>query len=352
MKTRIRILSTFAALATAMVALAGCAGSAGAAASEPQLRLGYFANVTHAPALIGVSQGLFAHELGGTRFEGRVFSAGPTVIEALTAGAIDAAYVGPNPAINTFIQSAGASGRIIAGAATGGAALVVRDGIDSADDLDGAVLASPQLGNTQDVALRRWLADQGLRTTTTGQGEARVTPTANPQTLTLFRSGDVDGAWLPEPWASRLVIEAGAHVLVDERELWADGVFPTTVLLVREDYAHEHPELVDDLLRGHLAALRWIDTHPDELPAAVNESLTKINGAGLDEAVLSRALAQVEFTDDPHAETFRTLMADGIAVGTQKPGSIEGLFDLSALNRARAAVGDAPLDDAGLGVRR
>src|SRR4051812_15336048 len=191
--------------------MAGCASAAGstpdptttAAAAEDdltELRLGYFANVTHAPALVGLEEGLFADALGDVDVTTQVFNAGPAAIEALTAGAIDATYIGPNPSINTFIQSAGQSARIVAGAATGGAALVVRDGIDSAADLKGTTLATPQLGNTQDVALRSWLADQGYKTDTAGGGDVSITPTENAQTLTLFQQGDIDGAWLPEPW--------------------------------------------------------------------------------------------------------------------------------------------------------
>jgi NitT/TauT family transport system substrate-binding protein len=187
-----------------------------------ELKLGYFGNVTHAPALVGIKEGFLAEALGSTALSTETFNAGPAAIEALNAGAIDAAYIGPNPAINSFVKSQGESVRIIAGAAAGGAQLVVKPEITSAAELKGKTLASPQLGGTQDVALRAWLADQGYKTNVDGSGDVAINPTENAQTLKLFQDGKLDGAWLPEPWASRLVLQAGAKVLVDEKDLW-DG---------------------------------------------------------------------------------------------------------------------------------
>ncbi len=346
----IRTTAALTILGVTAAMLAGCqAASAQQHGETDQLRLGYFANLTHAPALVGVEEGLFEDALGDVELQTQVFNAGPAAIEALSAGAIDAAYVGPSPALNTFIQSGGQSAVIVAGAASGGAALVVRDGIDDPADLDGATLATPQLGNTQDVALRSWLADEGFETSTSGGGDVSITPTENAQTLSLFQAGDVDGAWLPEPWASRLVIDAGAHVLVDERDLWPDGEFPTTVLLVRAEFAAQHPDAVEKLLEGHLASLEWIETHRAGLGSAINAALDEATGKTLSEPVLDRALESVSFGADPHASAFEELVADGIAAGTQKQGSIDGLFDLAALNRLLEEAGAQPVDDAGLG---
>ncbi|WP_454115650.1 ABC transporter substrate-binding protein [Microbacterium lacticum] len=333
--------------------LTGCAPASGSEAEEvTEVRLGYFANVTHAPALVGLSEGLFQDALGDAVLQTEVFNAGPAAIEALSAGAIDATYIGPNPAINTFIQSGGASARIIAGATSGGAALVVRDGIDTPDDLAGTTIATPQLGNTQDVALRRWLADQGYATSVAGEGEVSVTPTENAQTQTLFQDGEIDGAWLPEPWVSRLVVEAGAHVLVDEADLWPDGDFPTTVLLVRAEFADQHPEVVAELLKGHIAAVNWLDENADEAPSVINAALDDATGKPLDDEVLARALENVTFTVDPAAATFETLVDHGLAAGTQKKGSIDGLFDLSALNVLLEKAGAETVSAAGLGADR
>lgn len=346
-------LTALGALVMGAVALSavGCAPSAAEAGDEKvsELRLGYFANVTHAPALVGDSEGLFDEALGDIDVETTIFNAGPAAIEALSAGAIDAAYIGPSPAINTFIQSGGASATIVAGATSGGASLVVRDGIDSPADLEGANLATPQLGNTQDVALRSWLADEGFETSTTGAGEVAITPTDNAQTLALFQRGEVDGAWLPEPWASRLVLEEGAHVLVDEADLWPDGEFPTTVLLVRAEFAQQHPEIVDDLLAGHVAAIAWLSDHAAEAPAVINEALQDATGKALPDDVLARALSEVTFSVDPHADAFPTLVANGVEAGTQKDGSIDGLFDLRALNAQLSDAGADPVSAANLG---
>jgi len=346
----IRNATTITTLGLVAMMMAGCTSAAGSP-PEPvtELRLGYFANVTHAPALVGLEEGLFDEALGDVEVTTSVFNAGPAAIEALSAGAIDATYIGPNPSINTFIQSGGESAHIVAGAATGGAALVVRDGIDTAADLEGTTIATPQLGNTQDVALRSWLAGEGFETDTSGGGDVNITPTENAQTLTLFQQGELDGAWLPEPWVSRLILDAGAHVLVDEADLWEDGEFPTTVLLVRAAFLEQHPDVVEDLLEGHVAAVQWIADNPEDAPTVINDALEAESGKRLDDAVITRALEYVTFSVDPHADTFETLVANGLEAGTQKDGSIAGLFDLRLLNAILADDGAEPVSAAGLG---
>ena len=350
---KIRTATALTTLGLVAAMMAGCASAAaepgGDAAPVSELRLGYFANVTHAPALVGLEEGLFADALGDVEVTTQVFNAGPAAIEALSAGAIDATYIGPNPSINTFIQSGGESARIIAGAATGGAALVVRDGIDDPADLAGTTIATPQLGNTQDVAARVWLADEGFQTDTSGGGDVQITPTENAQTLTLFQDGQLDGAWLPEPWVSRLIVDAGAHVLQDEADLWEDGQFPTTVLLVRKEFLDEHPDVVADLLEGHAAAVQWIADNPADAPAVINGAIEEETGKPLADAVITRALEHVSFSVDPHADTFETLVDNGIAAGTQKEGSIDGLFDLTLLNQLLEEAGEEPISAAGLG---
>src|SRR3954469_18786747 len=216
-----RALAVLAAVPLA-IGLAACGGTSAAddsasGGAPSELRLGYFANVTHAAALIGVQQGFFADQLGNTKLTTQVFNAGPDEVEALFGGGLDAAYIGPSLTINAYGQSNGDAIRIIAGAASGGAQLVVRDGIASASDLKGKTLASPQLGNTQDVALRTWLTSKGLENSVTGGGDVTITPTANSDIPTLFDAGKLDGAWVPEPYASTLVLSHGAKVLVDER---------------------------------------------------------------------------------------------------------------------------------------
>ncbi|MEP6481135.1 MAG: ABC transporter substrate-binding protein [Rhodoglobus sp.] len=344
---------TAAAISLVSIAvLSGCSstGDAGAAASPAkELRLGYFANLTHAPALIGLDKGLFADALGDTRITTQLFSAGPAAIEALSAGALDAAFIGPSPAINSYIKSKGQSLVVVAGAATGGAALVVRNGITTAADLKGTTLASPQLGNTQDVALRSWLADKGYKTSTTGGGDVTITPTENADTLKLFAAGKLDGAWLPEPWVSRLVVEGGAHVLVDEASLWPDGAFPTTVLVVNKSFLAAHPQAVSELVTGEVAAVTWLNDNPSDAAAAINDKLTADTGKGLDPKVIERALGTIAFSPDPQAQTFPTLIAHAVSAGTGTDGDISGLFDLSLLNAVLKAKGATTVSAHGLG---
>ena len=203
-----------------------------------------------------MEEGLFADALGDASLETFTFNAGTEASEALLSESIDATFIGPNPAINAFAKSDGAV-TLVAGTTSGGASLVVAQDIDSPDDLAGKTLATPSLGNTQDVALRAWLADQGYETDETGGGDVTITPQENADTLTTFQAGDIQGAWVPEPWATRLVDEGGGKVLVDESDLWTDtdGQFVTTHLLVRTDYLEEHPANVKALIEGLLDAI-------------------------------------------------------------------------------------------------
>lgn len=346
-----RLLGVAAAIA---LLAAACSATADDADPEPtgparELRLGYFANVTHAPALVGVATGAFEEALGETELTTQVFNAGPAAIEALNAGAVDAAFLGPSPAINGFVQSEGESLRIVAGAAAGGAQLVVRPGVDEPADLESGIVASPQLGGTQDVALRTWLTANGLENTLSGRGDVTVTPTENAQTLQLFRDGDIDGAWVPEPWASRLVLEAGGEVLVDERDLWPDGEFLTTHLVVATSFLERHPETVAALIAGELEALDWVAEHPEEAKALVNDEIEAATTRRLADDVLDRAFTNVTFTADPLAGTLEQLLADGVAAGTTRPASLEGIYDLRLLNAALAERERPPVSAAGLG---
>lgn len=331
---------------------APAADAAPAGNPAAELKLGYFGNVTHAPALVGVSRGFIADELGSTKLSTQVFNAGPAAIEALNAGAIDATYIGPNPAINSFVKSQGESVNIIAGAAAGGAQLVVKPQINSPADLRGRTLASPQLGGTQDVALRAWLSSQGYRTNVDGSGDVAINPTENAQTLKLFQDGKLDGAWLPEPWASRLVLTAGAKVLVDEKDLWdgslsgKPGEFPTTILIVNQKFASDHPDTVKALLKGHVKSVEWLNAAPaGEKATAINAALKEAAGAELKADVIDRSLKNIVFTVDPLAGTYQKLLADGVTAGTTKQADINGIFDLRALN----SVSGEKTSAAGLG---
>jgi NitT/TauT family transport system substrate-binding protein len=355
-RTSLRRTLALLTLLPVAVALAACggtnnAGSADSAGSgtADELRLGYFANVTHAGALIGVDEGLFADELGDTKLTTQVFNAGPDEVEALFAGALDAAYIGPSPTVNAYGQSNGDAIRIIAGAASGGAQLVVRDGINSSADLKGATLASPQLGNTQDVALRTWLTDEGLKNSVDGGGDVAIAPTANSDVLNLFQTGKLDGAWVPEPYASRLVLEGGGHVLVNEKDLWPDGQFVTTHLIVRTEFLQKYPDTVAALLRGHVAAVKLATDDAAAAKTAVNAGLEAAGGKALDAAVLDRAWSELAVTYDPVASALKQSAENGVAAGTSEKTDLDGIYDLRPLNAILTDQGLSTVSAGGLG---
>jgi NitT/TauT family transport system substrate-binding protein len=310
-----------------------------------ELRLGYFANVTHASAVYGVGAGTFAGELGGTTLKTQVFNAGPAAVEALFAGSLDAAYLGPNPAINGFVKSQGEALRIVAGATSGGAALVVRGDITDPQQLRGQKLATPQTGGTQDIALRTWLVEQGFTVDEDGGGDVVIRAQENAQTLSEFQAGRIAGAWVPEPWASRLVLEGGGKVLVDEEDLWPGGRFVTTHLVVRTEFLQEHPETVQALLRGQLAAQESIATDPVKAKDVVNGQLEELTGKALKTETIDRAFANIEITEDPIASSLKTSAQNAFATGLVEEADLTGIYDLTLL---REVLG-SDVDDAGLG---
>src|SRR6266545_2843607 len=260
----------------AMVTLAGagvlaaCGGSGGSssgtkAGGETTVTLGYFPNITHATAIVGTQKGLFAKHLGsGVKLKTATFNAGPAAVEAIFSGAVDASYVGPNPSINAWAKSHGKAIKIISGAASGGAALIVKPSIKGVGDLKGKKIATPQLGNTQDVALRYWLKQHGLKTDKEGGGDVNILPQDNSQTVQTFEQGTIDGAWVPEPYASRLLIEGKGKKLIDEKTLWPGGRFVVTDLVVRTDFLNKHPDLVNKLLAASVEANDFINKNPDD----------------------------------------------------------------------------------------
>lgn len=324
------------------VLLAACSATAGGGASAgdgPRLRLGYFPNLTHATAIVGVDQGIFADRLGkDVTLEPHTFNAGPDVVEAIFSGALDASYIGPNPAINAFVRSHGEAIRIISGATSGGAALVVSPEIATAADLAGKKLASPQLGNTQDVALRAWLKEQGYTTDLEGGGDVSITPQANGDILTAFAAGELDGAWVPEPWATRMVEEGGGHVLVDERDLWPDGRFVTTQLIVATAFLEAHPDLVTALLEGQVAANDFLAGHPDEARQIVGKAIEQLTGSALDPKVLADAWENLEFTDDPIASSLAESARHAQELGLLEATDLQGIYELAPLNQVLKAA--------------
>ena len=349
MNTVTRLGATLAAASILLVAGCSSAPEGGTETTEiTTVRLGYFPNLTHAPALIATQKGLFKSELKAIDLTvtPTAFNAGPDVVTALFANSLDCSYIGPNPAINAYVQSEGAAVRVVAGSTSGGAALVVREGINTAADLVGATIATPQLGNTQDVAARHWLAGQGFATDLEGGGDVSIKPQGNSDGLAAFSAGEIDGAWVPEPWVASYV-KAGAQVLQNEADLWDGGEFVTTVILCRTDFIDQHPDAVTALLKGHLAALDFIADDPAGSQEAVNLAIAGLTGSTIDDSVLAAAWENVAFTADPLAATLVTSADHAIGVGllekekVDAAGGLPGtLYSLDLLNALLAERGE------------
>jgi sulfonate transport system substrate-binding protein len=345
-----RILAGVVAVAGGALLVAGCssAGSSGsssssgstssasAAGSAPvTVRLGYLANITHAPALIAVKNGYFTKELGSAgTVKTSVYTSGTQETTAILSGQLDAAYVGPNPAINAWQKSNGTAIKIVSGAATGGASIVVKPSITSAAQLKGQSLASPSLGNTQDVAVRYWLKQQGLTTSSTGGGDVAIKPTApNSAAVLEFKSGQIAGGSEPSPYDVEMV-QDGGKVLLSE-----PGV--TTVLMVTQSFLAAHPDIVNDLLKANLDALNYIKSDPSGAEAAANAELAAYTGKPLKAKVLDPAFKEITFTPDPDAASLDADAQQAVSLGLLKPVNLSGIFDLTALNSLLSAAGHA-----------
>ena len=330
------------ALAAATVLLAGCSsaagtsssGGSGSASAPVTLRLGFLANITHASALVGVQKGFFTSALGSAgKLQPTVYNSGTQETTAILAGQLDAAYVGPNPAINAWQKSGGTAIKIISGSATGGASVVVKPGITSAAQLKGKSVATPSLGNTQDVAVRYWLKQNGLTTTTTGGGDVLVKPT-NPNSAAVleFKSGQIAGGSEPSPYDVEMV-QDGGKVLFSE-----PGV--TTNLVVTQSFLNAHPAVVSDLLKGQIQANDYIAKNGAAAQQAANAELTALTGKGIKSSVLPAAFKEITFTNDPDATSLSADAQEAVAVGLLKPVSLSGLYDLGPLNQLLKAAGE------------
>lgn len=336
--TAAAVLAVLVAGTAGMAACGGSAGEPGAASMGGKasvVRVGYFPNITHSQALIGFARGDFQQALGSdVALEAKVFNAGPAVIEALFAGHLDLAYIGPNPAINGFVRSKGEALRIVAGATSGGASLVVRPetNITNPEDFAGKRLASPQIGNTQDVALRAYLAQHSLTLKEKG-GDVEVIPTDNPQILDLFKQEQIDGAWVPEPWATRLIMDGGGKLFLDERDLWPDGEFVTAHIIVRTTFLKAQPALVKSFLRAHVEITVWEEQNPMEAKRLVNEQIKKLSGKSLPESVIDGAWSRLHVTYDPLSASLAKSAESAFNAGflKSKP-DLTGIYDLTLLN--------------------
>ncbi|WP_055610152.1 aliphatic sulfonate ABC transporter substrate-binding protein [Streptomyces phaeochromogenes] len=320
--------------------------------SADTVRIGYFPNLTHATALVGDQEGLLQKELGGTKATYSQFNAGPAEIEALNSGSIDIGWIGPSPAINGYSTTDGKGLRIIGGSASGGVKLVVNpDKVKSLKDVKGKKIATPQLGNTQDVAFLNWIAEQGWKVDAqSGKGDVSVVRTDNKITPDAYKAGSIDGAWVPEPTASKLVAEGG-KVLLDEADLWPDKKFVITNIIVSQTFLKEHPDVVQAVLRGSVKTNTWINANPDKAKAAANTKLQELSGKPLPADVLDPAWKSIQFTDDPLASTLNTEAEHAVKAGLLKKPKLDGIYDLAPLNKVLTAEGKSTVDDAGLGVK-
>jgi len=338
-----RLLAGAAAVGSAVL-IAGCSSGSSSSSGATSgtvtntgsvtVRLGYLANITHAPALIAVKNGYFTKALGSAgKLQTSVFTSGTQETTAILSGQLDAAYVGPNPAINAWQKSGGTAIKIISGAATGGASIVVKPSISSAAQLKGKTMASPSLGNTQDVALRSWLKQNGMTTSTLGGGDVSIRPTStNSDAVLEFESGQIAGASEPSPYDVEMVKDGG-KVLYSE-----PGV--TTVLMVTQSFLSAHPAIVDDLLKAQIEANDFIKNNPAQAAADANAELAAYTGKPLKSSVLTPAFSEITFTDDPDAASLTADAQQAVSVGLLKPVNLNGIFDLGPLNALLKADGE------------
>ena len=304
--------------------------------SSDVIRIGYFANINHIQAVIGIGNGDFQNGLGDVKIQSQVFDAGPSAIEALVANRIDVTYVGPNPAINGYLKSDGQGLRIISGVSSGGAVFVIRNdsGINSIHDFADKKFASPQLGNTQDVALRSYLLKNGYKTTENG-GNVTIIPAKTADIVTMMSKKDIDGAWVPEPWGTILAKQANGKIFLDERDLWPNGEFATALIVVRTDYLNSHPDIIQKLLESHVKETIWINNNKDESIKIFNVQIQKITGKTISNDVISEALSRMEITYNPIKSSIDKSANDAYSLGflgDTKP-DLSNIFDLTILNK-------------------
>ncbi|HEY3325440.1 MAG TPA: aliphatic sulfonate ABC transporter substrate-binding protein [Planctomycetota bacterium] len=298
------------ATVAASIVLSGCGGGSPAASggAPSEVRLGYFANVTHAPAVLGVAQGRFQKALGPVELKPATFNAGPSIIEAIFAGSLDIAYIGPGPAINGHVKSEGKAVRIISGCAANGVAIVARkdSGIAKLSDLAGKKIATPQFGNTQDLSAKHYILTELKARLRSDGGDTEILNIANAEQLSLFKSGQLDAVWSPEPWGARAIHEAGGVLIDEEKNLWPGKNFTVAVVLVSTKFLAKYPDTVEAFLRAHVESIDWINANRAEAATLVNDEIKKITKASLKDSVLTDAFARLQFSTDPFPETIRT----------------------------------------------
>jgi len=305
--------------------------------AQNKVRVAFFPNINHIVPIVGMENGIFSKNLEGTEIETRLFDSGPQVIESMFANSVDIAYVGPGPAINGFLQSKNNEIQIISGAASNGVSFVVNpeSQIKTAEDLDGKRIAAPLIGNTQDISLRNYLYENGLRPADKG-GSVYVFNLENPEIYTLFAKGDIDGAWVPEPWATRLVLELGGVRLFNEEDLWPQKQFASVVLVARNDYIKNHPEIVSKWLDAHTYTVNWINQNPDQSKVIFNQFLKNTLGKSLKDEIINEAFSHIQITTDPSVDSIYIFAERANSVGYlgRHGYNLDGIFHDTNLVKA------------------
>jgi NitT/TauT family transport system substrate-binding protein len=285
--------------------------------NENKIRIAYFPNIGHAIPIVGIEQGFFEKSLGNdVQIETRVFDSGPQVIESLFANSVDLAYVGPGPAITGFLNSENHNVKILAGAASGGASFIVHPNseIRLASDFAGKKIAAPQIGNTQDVSLRNYLSEHGLKSADKG-GSVIIYNIPNPDIYTLFVKGDIDGAWVAEPWATILETELGGKRLFHEEEFWPNKEFASVLLIGNVDYVEKHPQVISNFLMSHHETAIWINQNPVDTRIVFNDFLKSYLGKSISDDVVDVALSNIVITDDPKSDSVYSFAKKADALG-------------------------------------
>ena len=349
-KKRLRRLGAIVAAGVIATTLAACSSddssdddtssTSGAATDDYQVKLGYFPNLTHASAIVGVEKGYFDDALkeNGASVKTFQFNSGSDTIDALLSGSLDATYIGPSPTITAYAQSQGGV-RVLSGATSGGASLVVADDINGPEDLKGKTIATPGLANTQDVALKTWLKDQGYNVDPDGTGDVTVLNQDNSLTVQTFKTGDIAGAWVPEPYASQLVAEGG-KVLVDEADLWEGGEFVTTQLIATTKFIDEHPDLVNSLLSAQIKSEQYINDNSDDAKQVVGDFIADVTQTPIPADVLDSAWSKLTFTNDPIADSLIKSKDNAVDVGLIEDTDLADLYDLDPLNKLLTDAGE------------
>ena len=304
--------------------------------SQDKLRVAFFPSIGHAVPIVGLENGIFQEEIGEQiKIETKIFDSGPQVIESIFAGSIDIAYVGPGPIINGFLKSDGMDVKILSGAASGGASFIVQtnSGLDSIDNFDGKRIASPQISNSQDVSLRYYLASNGLKPVEKG-GTVFVLNISNPDIYTLFAKGDIDGAWVSEPWATLLVEELGGVRLFNEEKLWPDEQFASVLLIARTNYLENNPEIIQNWIESHKETVSWINSNPDKSKIIFSNFLKKYMGKSLPSKIIDESFSNLVITSDPIKNSVLTFAerADSLGYLGRTGYNLDGIFYQPDLN--------------------